>query len=204
MTTPNNPGELGGMKCENCGKESVELVSEKGLHTTETGLELEYLKTFSRCSNCGDEFFTVAQSMAHSRAIVAAVRDALGLISPNRIVAARRRLGLTQSEFEHALGVGKKTVVRWERGTVAPSSAANGLLWVAERHPEVFLEYARERAAFDPILAGSNALFRASVLQGASVIRKAPAPSFFDTTTRYWAQTQDSGSENPEMAGLAA
>jgi len=55
-------------------------------------------------------------------------------------------LSARRTEFERALGVGKKTVVRWERGTVPPSRAANGMLWLAGHYPSVFLEYARQRS----------------------------------------------------------
>ena len=99
----------------------------------------------SACADCGEEFYTYEQSLAHSRAAATAVREAQGLLSPERIRAARMRMGMTLPQFEHAMGVGAKTVGRWERGTVAPSRAANGMLWLAERHPDVFLEYARER-----------------------------------------------------------
>lgn len=181
------PGEPVRMKCDSCGGDSVEVVAEKAMHETETGSQVEYMNIYSRCRTCGDEFYTVDQSMEHSRAIVSAIREAIGLLSPRRIVNARKRLGMTQTDFEHALGIGKKTVVRWERGTIAPSRAANGLLWLAERYPNVFLEYARERAAFDPVLGECQALYRTTVLVGSSTLMGGSAPSFFDVRSAWQA-----------------
>src|SRR5258706_131308 len=102
------------------------------------GRTVAFLDERSKCKSCGEEFYTVEQSLASSSAYTAAVREANGLLSPGQIRAARLTLGMTQEEFESALAVGKKTVVRWERGTVAPSMAANGLLWVAAHYPNVF------------------------------------------------------------------
>lgn len=63
---------------------------------------------------------------------------------------------MTLEKFEEAMGVAARTAGRWERGTVLPSRAANGLLWVAEQHPEVFLEYAAQRAGgFRPVVEGT-------------------------------------------------
>ncbi len=46
-------------------------------------------------------------------------------------------LGLSQHAFEQLLGVGPKTVVRWEKGTVFQNKATDSLLRVVERFPEV-------------------------------------------------------------------
>ena len=65
-----------------------------------------------------------------------------GLPTPAEIRATREFYGLNQEEFERALGVGKKTVVRWERGTVPPGGAANSLLWLSMHQPDAFIALA--------------------------------------------------------------
>lgn len=40
------------------------------------------------------------------------------------IAALRRRLGMTQEEFAHAIGVTVSTVNRWENGHIEPSRLA--------------------------------------------------------------------------------
>lgn len=106
---------------------------------------LTFIDELSQCPDCGAEFYTFDQATASSQARTAAIRNADSLVSPEDIRSARLRLNMSQPEFELALGVGKKTVGRWERGTVPPSGGANIGLWLAVYHPDQFLEYARPR-----------------------------------------------------------
>jgi HTH-type transcriptional regulator / antitoxin MqsA len=133
------------MACPVCGGTNITIVRESLTENVRGGGTVSFLDESSKCDRCGEEFYTVEQSLASSRAYAAAVRAANRLVSPEQIRAARLALGMTQPEFEAALGVGKKTVIRWERGTVAPSMAANGLLWIAVNFPAIFKEYARTR-----------------------------------------------------------
>ena len=47
----------------------------------------------------------------------------------------RTTLGLSQDAFERLLGVGKKTVTRWENGVIFPSAAANNLMKLLRLEP---------------------------------------------------------------------
>ena len=58
------------------------------------------------------------------------------------VVRVRLRSGLSQAEFATALGVSKRTLEQWEQGRRVPSGAAQTLLRIVERHPEVLLEKA--------------------------------------------------------------
>lgn len=60
----------------------------------------------------------------------------------SRIVQVRLGTGLSQAEFATALGVSKRTLEQWEQGRRKPSGAAQTLLRIAERHPEVLRENA--------------------------------------------------------------
>ena len=60
----------------------------------------------------------------------------------SRVTAVRLKSGLSQAEFAAALGVSKRTLEQWEQGRRKPSGAAQRLLEIADRHPEVFLEVA--------------------------------------------------------------
>lgn len=76
------------------------------------------------CSRCGAR---ILGPDAVDR--VDAERDrAFHLLSPDEIRALRTRLGLTQAEFARLLGLGAKTLTRWETGHLAPSRAMNGYL----------------------------------------------------------------------------
>jgi putative transcriptional regulator len=61
-----------------------------------------------------------------------------------RVLAAeaRRKTGLSQSEFARLLGISPRTLQEWEQGRREPSGAARTLLLIARARPEVILEVA--------------------------------------------------------------
>ncbi len=56
------------------------------------------------------------------------------------VVVARNKLLLSQSQFATLLGVSVRTLQGWEQGKTEPSGAAQTLITVATRHPEVLRE----------------------------------------------------------------
>jgi putative transcriptional regulator len=54
--------------------------------------------------------------------------------------AARRKTGLSQSDFAHVLGISTRTLQEWEQGRREPSGAAKTLLLIARKRPEAILE----------------------------------------------------------------
>ncbi len=53
---------------------------------------------------------------------------------------ARAKVGLSQQDFAHLLGVSPRTLQDWEQGRREPTGAAKTLLRLAAAHPEVLLE----------------------------------------------------------------
>jgi len=98
-----------------------------------------------RCDSCAESFFSPEQALAAQRAAAAVLREQEGLLTPNEILAIRTRLDLTQAELERVLGVGPKTVVRWERGTVFQNAATDQLLRLIAAVPAAFT-FLAERA----------------------------------------------------------
>lgn len=61
-------------------------------------------------------------------------------IAPNEVAAARLKTGLSQAEFAKALHISARTLQEWEQGRRQPSGAAQALIQIAFRHPEVIAE----------------------------------------------------------------
>ena len=61
-------------------------------------------------------------------------------VQVNEVVQARQSTGLSQSEFASALSISKRTLQEWEQGRRVPSGAAQALIRIAQKHPEVVRE----------------------------------------------------------------
>jgi len=61
-------------------------------------------------------------------------------VTVNEVVEARQSTGMSQSEFASALSISKRTLQEWEQGRRSPSGAAQALIRIARRHPEVVRE----------------------------------------------------------------
>ena len=58
----------------------------------------------------------------------------------NDIIIARNNLCLSQSEFAMLLGVSKRTLEQWEQDRREPSQAAQRLIQIAIKRPDVLIE----------------------------------------------------------------
>ena len=63
-------------------------------------------------------------------------------VEANDIVKARLKSGLSQVQFAAALRISARTLQQWEQGRRHPSGAAETLLKIVFRHPEVLREVA--------------------------------------------------------------
>ncbi len=100
---------------------------------------------FMRCRECGEVYFLPGQADALQRAAADQIRIEDGLLTAGDVRGFRERLRLSQADFERLLGAGVKTVVRWERGTVTQSGAADTLMRILMKHPEALHDLALER-----------------------------------------------------------
>lgn len=64
-------------------------------------------------------------------------------VEPNEVAFARQQTGLSQAQFAEALCISKRTLQDWEQGRRSPSGAAQALIRIARRHPEVVREALR-------------------------------------------------------------
>lgn len=130
--------------CPTCGGTEF----RTGIHTERVrapgGVFAEFGYESHTCVKCGEQLLTSMQARARELARASALRKVQGLVSPQRIKAIRAAYSLTQTMLEQILGVGAKTVVRWERGSVPQSRPVNKLLNIAERFPVVFASIAAD------------------------------------------------------------
>ena len=63
-----------------------------------------------------------------------------GRVVMSPVISARKKSGLSQTEFAKLLGVSVRTLQEWEQGRRQPSGAAKTLIAIAERRPEVLRE----------------------------------------------------------------
>jgi putative transcriptional regulator len=61
-------------------------------------------------------------------------------VQPNFVASARLKSGLSQAQFAAALKISPRTLQQWEQGRRQPSGAAETLLKIVARHPEVLHE----------------------------------------------------------------
>jgi putative transcriptional regulator len=58
----------------------------------------------------------------------------------NEVAQARHEAGLSQAQFAEVLGISKRTLQDWDQGRRSPSGAAQALIKIAKRHPDVVRE----------------------------------------------------------------
>ena len=63
-------------------------------------------------------------------------------VDSGAIIRARGKTGLSQLQFATLLRISVRTLQEWEQGRREPSAAAQTLIKVAERHPNVLREIA--------------------------------------------------------------
>ena len=61
-------------------------------------------------------------------------------VAVNEVVQARQSTGMSQAEFASALRISKRTLQEWEQGRRSPSGAAQALVRIASRHPDILRE----------------------------------------------------------------
>ena len=92
------------------------------------------------CGSCGEVFFASGQSDALQRRAADALRAEMGLLSGARMAAFRKEHGLTQAQFERALGAPPKSIARWEISCVFQSGTVDTFLRVLIAHPALLEE----------------------------------------------------------------
>lgn len=89
------------------------------------------------CRGCSEIFLPLDEAEKLQVEAIRISKAAKRLLSPAEIRELRLSLSMSQVAFEELLGVGAKTVVRWEKGTVFQSATADRLMRLIRLIPEL-------------------------------------------------------------------
>lgn len=130
------------LECAICGRVAARPTAE----TREVSIGRRRTITedeFTRCDRCSAEYATPEQMERTQQRAVAQIRTEEGLLTPDDIRRIRAKYDLSQARLEALLRTGPKTVVRWERGTVFQSAAADTLLRLLDQNPAILTALTR-------------------------------------------------------------
>lgn len=142
------------MFCCECGSEmrfTSEPVTETfhGESFTVDGIERHV------CDACGNDVMSADMATKLAAELARMYAEKTGMLAPGEIRDIRKKLGLTQTEFEKLVGVSSPTACRWERGSSLQSKSADLLLRLIRDVPDA-ARYL-EREAGIPERSGSQA-----------------------------------------------
>lgn len=124
--------------CSVCGERAVELTRDPiTIEFREGKWSLDPDFEYERCGACGEEMYPGPGIAELTQRAIALARKESGLLTPGEVREVRLALGLTQGDFERALGVSRGMVGRWERGEVFQSSTADRLMRLLGESPEL-------------------------------------------------------------------
>jgi HTH-type transcriptional regulator/antitoxin MqsA len=123
-------------KCAECGGEVVVSKSPIPFEIRGMTVAVEDIE-HGLCSACAEVYLSLAATEELQKRAVRMVKQAKGLLPQDEIKQLRHSLGLSQAAFEDLLGVGPKTVIRWEKGTVFQSATADRLMRLLQIMPSL-------------------------------------------------------------------
>lgn len=144
------------------------------------------------CEDCGEDIWDDELDAENLLTAYAEYRQKHALLQPDEIRKIREKYSLSQVAFARVLGLGDKTIARYENGSIADMAQNNLILLVQQPHNfKKLLEMNKTRISQDEYERACAALekLRCQVLYGKKEIY-----SFSGTTdvefktdkTRYW------------------
>jgi putative zinc finger/helix-turn-helix YgiT family protein len=124
--------------CEECNK--LVDATKKVMKITHQvkGVDITINAEVMVCGECGEEVSDEETNNEILRRIYSEYRSIKGLLQPHEIKRVRDRYGVSQVVFAKILGLGDKTIARYENGSIQ-DEAQNNLILLAD-NPENFLK----------------------------------------------------------------
>lgn len=122
--------------CPYCSEEEYYTIERTKETYPVKGEDTEINALVTKCCNCGNEIWNEELDSQNIKQAYDAYRAKHKLLTSEQIKAIRDKYAISQSTFARALGLGEKTITRYERGSIQ-DRAHNGLILLAER-PDAF------------------------------------------------------------------
>jgi len=117
--------------CPHCENFVSSHLKEKSEILSVKGTRIEVQATVRVCDKCTTELFDRELDGQTLQRAYASYRTLNGLLFPEQIRGIREQYGLSQMAFAKVLGLGDKTIARYETGSL-PDEAPNNLITLAE------------------------------------------------------------------------
>ncbi len=157
------------MYCPKCETEVESTVREVVETYPVRGEEITIKARVRFCAVCGEDIWDDKLDSENLLRAYAAYRAGHNLLQPDEIRAIREKYGLSQVAFARVLGLGDKTVARYENGSIA-DAAQNNLIELMRRpgNFEELLEKNKARITEEDYRTAREALdqLRCRVLYG--------------------------------------
>jgi HTH-type transcriptional regulator/antitoxin MqsA len=127
-----DPANIAVDSCVGCGSSDVhEVISDRTINVGAYSVTIPSARHMA-CGACGGAYQTGAQVKALDAAVIDARRRREELLSGSEIRRIRLAVSLSQADMEEALGIGPKTLVRWENSTSIQSKTVDDVLRLIE------------------------------------------------------------------------
>lgn len=117
--------------CLKCMKEVDYYIEEQTVIEQVKDEKIEAKLQVAKCKECGEEMFVADIEKKNFDILYSAYREKNGLLQPTQIKSIRDKYELTQTLFAKILGLGEKTIARYENGSIQ-EQAQNNLIMLCE------------------------------------------------------------------------
>lgn len=126
------------MFCPQCGKETDTVIRSIQETYPVKGEDITITAQVWYCESCGCDIWDDELDAQNLLAAYAVYREKHHLLQPAEIKEIRIKYNMSQTAFARVLGMGDKTITRYENGSIA-DAAQNNLLYLAQQ-PHNFAE----------------------------------------------------------------
>lgn len=124
------------MYCVACGNENDFMIREEKEIYPVRNEDIQIIAKVTYCKHCGKQVWNEELDSDNLDQAYREYRKIHSLLQPEQIKDIREKYDLTQMAFAKILGLGDKTIARYEGGSIQ-DTAQNNLIMLAE-HPNIF------------------------------------------------------------------